>query len=759
MTTVRSSFKISRAFPVYKNILKRSVGTMLFYWALMFVFMPLQYILELVKYYEDNMYPLPSWYLFGPAQMFNGFSITFFTAIALVAPVIITTALFSYMHTKRSVDVYHSLPLTRDELYVVHTAVSATVVVIPLVVNFLIVAAAACASPVKNSGAVLTEMLCWIAISLVIVAVTAFAAVNSGTSFDTAIFSVGLNISLLAIYFTIMLISELMLYGFNFSNDCAELGCKLSPFSLIALRQSYSSEIEPLAKTNIAIALWFLAGIAIFIAGMLFYRRRPSEDAEMVGNMGPVQIYLRSAGTLAAGTLLGFMFCAMFEYESDIATLVASFLGSIVVYFIGDALLSRSVRSLFKALPKALLTASGVAAVILVIMLGGAGYESRVPALDSVESVTLRGYRGRFDSQPNITYSYSSGVMFESEEAVQLILDAHAAQCVSEDKVDDYAYHTASLNVEYDLGGRTMSRNYNVVCDDTYKSLFALETTPEFISKNHPLFSIESNQISYVSAQNIIGTEKKTLELTDEQKQQLFEAVKADILAQPVPESGKQGLGYLTFEIKYLPRNYSYTLAYGNKAVSEVTVITEGSSHTYSENLSDSEYNYSDSTVLLTDDYTNTIAFLKELGAADILKNDISAVKKAYIGVAGWQIDGMGNAVNETHIDCISSIDDDIYYMLREEGVMADDLAYTQISGEQLSAAEDKLLNIIAPYNDTYIVVAVVNENQHGNEEISGYYFAPITAFDNDTVDKMLENSREWYGERMIERLRLSIDR
>ena len=55
MTTARSSFKISRALPVYKNLLKRSVGSMVFYGALMFIFLPLQYIMELAKYYEQNM--------------------------------------------------------------------------------------------------------------------------------------------------------------------------------------------------------------------------------------------------------------------------------------------------------------------------------------------------------------------------------------------------------------------------------------------------------------------------------------------------------------------------------------------------------------------------------------------------------------------------------------------------------------------------------------------------------------------------------
>lgn len=755
MTTARSSFKMSRAFPVYKNVLKRNIGTMIFYGALVFIFLPLQYILELAKFYEHGRAAEDlRWYLFGPAQMFNDFSIIFFTGIAMIAPVVITTTLFSYMHNKRSTDVYHALPLTRDELYIVHTAAAATVMAIPLIVNFLIVAAVSFSAPTANCGEILVEMLCWLAISFVITAVTAFAAVNSGTSFDTSIFSIGLNISVFAIYFTVIMVSEMMLYGFCYSDSIAELGFKLSPFSVIVLRQTFSSsevygDFSKIAQNNIDIAVWLLIGIAIFIAGMLFYRKRPSENAEMVGNMGPVQIYLRSAGTLAAGTLFGFMLCAVFEYESDMAMVIASFLGSVVVYFVGDALLSRNIRSLPKALPKALITSAGVAAAIMVIMFGGAGYETRVPSADSVESVTLRGYRGRFDSQPNITYNYSGGATYENREAIQLILDAHAAQCVSEDKIDKKAYHTAAFNVEYDLGGRQMNREYNVVCDDAYESLFALETNPEFVRKNHPLFAIDANQISKVCSQNIIGTDEKTYELTDSQKQQLLEAVKADILAQPISEDGKKGIGYLTFEIKHLPRSYYNTVS--------TTVVVEGG-QAVEESYSESDYNYSTSTVMLTDDYSNTIAFLNKLGTDGTLENDLSTAKKAYIGVAGWQIRGMGNAVNETDLGSIESIDDDIYYMMREEGVMDEDMGYLQISTEQLMAAENELVNIIAPYSKTYIVAAVVTEDGHGNERVSGYYFAPITAFDSETVDKMLDKAVDWYGEGMIDLLRISID-
>lgn len=780
MITVKSSFKISEVMPVYKSVLRRNIGTMIFYWVLTFVFLPLQYIFELTNYWQRNMYPLPDWNLYGPAQIFNGISVVFFTAIALVAPMMITVALFSYMHNKRSVDVYHSLPLTRDELYMIHSAVAVTVVFIPLLVNFSIVAIASLASPVKNVGDIMLEMLCWMAISFVIIAVTALTAVNSGTSFDTAIFSVGLNISLPAIYFTVLMLGQLMLYGFSMNDEYVMTGCKLSPFSVIVLRQGIESSgienLKMLSENNIAVLLWLLIGTAILIIGLLSYRKRPSENAEMVGNMGPIQVYLRSAGTLAAGTLLGFMFCGVFDYESDTAVLIASFAASILVYFVGDALLSRNIRALPKALPKAVITASGVAVVVLVMMFGGLGYESRVPAIDSVENVTLRYYRGRFDSQPRINYSYGRGIDLESEQAVRLILSAHDAQCRAEHETDTETYYSADLDIEYHLSnGKTMRRSYNGVCADTYELLFALDTDPEFVSKNHPIFSIEPQQINTAALYNTSGTDEKTLNLTDLQKAELAEALRADLLAQPISKDGKKGIGYLNLEIKYLPRDYhTGEIVYSSVVVTEENVIAveAGTNNavevTTEEAFPDSErrtvtlpgivaseedYRYSTSETLLTEDFTNTIALLRKFGAGDILENDFSKVKGAYIGIPVWQIDGMGNAVNQTCHSDIFSIDEDVFFNSREYGVTDTERGYTHITAEQLKAAEDKLMNLIVPYSDRYVVVGVVTEDKKGNDMISGCYFAPISAFDEDTVALLLENSVECYGRRMIERL------
>ena len=118
MTIARSSFSVSRILPFYRNLLRRYRGSAFFYGALGFISLPVQYLLAILQNRGNPMdTDWISWTFTGPAMIYNGFAAFFFTALMLVAPLIMAANLFSYLHSKRAVDVYHALPLTRAELY------------------------------------------------------------------------------------------------------------------------------------------------------------------------------------------------------------------------------------------------------------------------------------------------------------------------------------------------------------------------------------------------------------------------------------------------------------------------------------------------------------------------------------------------------------------------------------------------------------------------------------------------------------------
>lgn len=400
MTTAKSSFSIARFLPVYKNLLRRNRGSALFYGVLSFLFFSLQYLLSFFEYirsYNEN--PLSTFRLVGPANIYNGFAVVFFTAMSLIVPLVVATNLFGYMQNKRSVDVYHALPLTRSELYLATSAAGVTLIWVPLILNFIFVAGCALFVGGQPMSMIFLELFCWMVITFVIFALTAFAAVNVGTTFDTAIFSLGLNASLSAVYMTIIAIGSAFLYGFYDIDNGMEVAYRLSPVSLMIGRQALGdgvNAVRMLRDNNIAIALWLIAGIVVFIMGMFIYKKRRSEQAESVGNLGPLQVFLRSVGTLVGGAMLGAVFCGVFGFDNSKSVfLISVAAGALITYFIGDVILTRTVRSIPRALPAAVATMLGVCLLVGGVMYGGFGYEKRIPAYESVVSASLESYNTR----------------------------------------------------------------------------------------------------------------------------------------------------------------------------------------------------------------------------------------------------------------------------------------------------------------------------------------------------------------------------
>ncbi len=760
MTTAKSSFNMARFLPVYKNLLRRNRGSALFYGVLGFLFFSLQYLLSYLEYlrypYPENA--LRTFELIGPANVYNGFAVVFFTGMSLIVPVVMATNLFGYMQNKRSVDVYHALPLTRSELYLATSAAGITLIWAPMLLNFLLVAGCALLVGGQSIGMIFLELLCWMVITFVIFALTAFAAVNVGTTFDTAIFSMGLNASLAAVYMTVIAIGSAFLYGFYEIDNGMLVAYRLSPVALMIGRQTLGRGVNAakmLQENNIAIALWFIAGIVVFVIGMFVYKRRRSEQAESVGNLGPLQLFMRSVGTLVGGAVLGAIFCGVFGFETSKAVFLASVaVGALITYFIGDVMLTRTVRSIPRALPTALATTLGVCLLVGGVMYGGFGYEKRVPGAESVASVALDSYSTRYANEPSLYEDYSRTYSFSDPESIALIISAHQAQVQAHDAnkaaLDIEDSFDGSLRVTYTLkNGKTLSRRYYGLYNGTREALLALESQPELIRQSHAAFKGTADMLSSVTVVNALGNDSKTLSLTAEQKQQLLEAVRADLLSQPADEfeNGAQALGYVQMEYRHMRRKGERTVTHYANGVA------------IAEEMTTDEQNYSVSTseVLITESLKNTRALLEQLGAGEQLQNDFSKVEKAYIGVMGYHLRSWDSVVTQSSADKLYELNDVIlhaYYdkeYYNQEGEPS--RVFVAIDPAQLTAMRKDLTSIYTPQTDKPYVVVGISGIENGNERITGYYYMPLEALSEQMKYKVCESALNEYDRDYLIRL------
>lgn len=654
MTTQRSSFncRMARIRPFVKNTLRERRGTFVFYLVLALFTFPAQYGIELYQYYTRyfGMTERP-WYtrlldsLGGPAECYNAISLVFFTALIMAVPVILSTALSSYMHNRRMVDVYHSLPLTREDLFIANAITAVIIMWVPLVICYLLTALMAAFVPTASPAAILIEMLFAMVMMLSIYAITSFVGTQVGTMLDQVLFTAVFSVSLFGVFVVLEQFAGVYLYGYCTIDSMYELAYMLCPFVMLIRRLGLGNTTNPLRKTytsieadgginwfaanNLATVFWLVLAIVIILISARLYKRRKSEQAEVIGNLGPLQVYTRAIGTLGAGSIFGVIICEVLGFSDSGAAMTACIaVGSVIAYYIGDIILAHAVRRPKDVLPACFATVAVVCIVVGSVIFDFFGYERRVPDIADIKSITIENSRFRYSEQGWYKTDVYGTVVLTNSEAIDDIVTIHRNQ-LSQDESKNNSY--GSMHIVYELNnGKKIERNYYGFNEESFMNFAELETNDELLTNTAAIFRTEPEDVVSVSFKNILGTREGSIVLDSQQKKELIEAVRKDLLNQPTEEltEGTDAVGVIEFEVlEYGKGSGSYTYY----TVPETTYATVES--TSYKDIYTTYMSYA-----VTESFENTIAFLEEAGAADLMENDIDDVDTIRI----WLYNGYG---------------------------------------------------------------------------------------------------------------------
>lgn len=705
MTTARSSFSFGRFWPVYCNTLRRYRSAGIFYSLLGFVFLPLQYFLSIYRLnVNEGLYGV----LGGPAHTYNLFSGVFFTGLVLVVSFVLAVNLFSFLHSKRAVDVYHALPVTRTELFLSVEAAGVTILWIGILVNFLLVSLIGLACGYGALvPAILLEAAAWMACSFVIFTITAFAAVNVGTVFDTWLCSLALNGAVSVIYLIAILMCDGFLYGFYDNSSMVLLRAyKLSPVSLIIGRQMMTfdrlgrgSDVWYFAENNQAVFIWLLIGLLVLALSVWVYQKRRSEAAESVGTFGPVQVFVRAAATYIGGYALGVLFASVFSIWNSFGISASIFAGALIVYLVFDVLLARNVKTILRAVPAACAFAFVVGGTALAITTGGFGFEKRVPQLESVRSVVI-DYRGRFSEEASLT---EGGVAFEDPATIAAVLALHQTQLeqhwedeASEDEGSSYRGNWIRYHIIYQLsGGTRLEREYSTrPTEKLADALLELEQSPEYLEKFHPIFQLTADDLDELSLRAMTANDWEYCRLSKQQYGELLDALRADMKAQVKEEllsPSAPALGFLR-------------LSFVNRLSSEIS----------------GKRVISTTEILVTDGFQNTLSALRRFGLDAALEADEEKIEKVYAGISD-SLGYYGNAaLYQTRSDTIADLSYEIFVDGKRAGEEMPFGSFFECSEEELEQLRPYLRSSLPSYVPM-IVVAVQSEGS-AEEELSGYY-------------------------------------
>lgn len=306
--------------------------------------------------------------------------------MALLLAVVLCVRLFGYMQNRRSVDLYHALPVGRVPMLLGRWCAGLAVLFVPQAIGFgaLALVARAFGIPGTGSGAFSAGFgLLWLFLGTAAAFTFAvFMAVCSGNTMDAVLSILGVNAGYPALLFCAQYLTMLTLPGYAISDGP-------SSATVYTLFAPFAAAFLPFLPGGLAgagfVAWWLCFTAALLAASCLLYLRRKSESAEdhfaFPIPKGVIRFLVTAAGGLGFGLILNQQGWGSF--------LFGAVAGSLIAHVVVEAIYSRGFRRMKRSLPwyGAFLVAFVVFYGILAT--GCFGYDTRIPNTADVEAVAL----------------------------------------------------------------------------------------------------------------------------------------------------------------------------------------------------------------------------------------------------------------------------------------------------------------------------------------------------------------------------------
>ena len=530
-----------------RGLLKKNIPNMVYLALIGFIGIPLPYLLAMFRRWEEKgQWVYENISTADRGGLYVGIAVGTVCLLWLAGSFILALSGVGYMHNRRAVDLYHSLPVTRGQLLLGHVLANFLTVALPMTANTLLTAALAGIrhgmTPDRAAfhlGAIALDLLGWYVTAFAIIVMVYLAATQVGSTFDTFLFSGVFLAALPVLCLTHTVMCQSYLAGWNYDMKW-QIFCVLTP--VLTMIGSYTTYGE-----------WLYAAMAIW---------------------------------LAAGVLL--LWIAVF---------------ALAVYFFVELILGRGFKGMKRG---SIMMGAAMAAVTVlyagILFTGGLGFEKRVPAAERLASVTL-DYRGRYNNvylneaerqhsyegeNHAIYYSYDSigDVTLRGPEALKAATALHRLLTESDQNGVSGENYMGRIELEYTFNdGRVMKRVYHAYGGDALLAAYAaLEDTPEFQSRTNPLYYWVAEESPYreIDLCDATGFHKTALTETDYDTAALVAALRLDMLAEKAMDyydQERRTVCYLYLESE-LDEKYSHQPAEKDFYSSFTVPVGESYTHT-----------------------------------------------------------------------------------------------------------------------------------------------------------------------------------
>ncbi|WOO37560.1 DUF6449 domain-containing protein [Anaerocolumna sp. AGMB13020] len=526
-------------FNLQKEDFKRRLWSVALSLLVFFLLGPVLLALTIEGYSDStNIYVTRAYIL---QSMAPGYALHFF--ITIIGALICAYSGFFYLHSKKKVDFYHSMPVKRERFFAVQFVDGVLLYLIPYVFNMF---------------------LCYIVL---------FAKSYMGMDvFINSLQALGMNLLYFLLIYTITIIA-VMLTGngvVSILGTCVFLA--YGPLLMLVRSMYYSSFFDTfieknLSERNILVFLspigkyiqrtiqllrgdtdgfgrsifFTMVVILLLVALALFlYKKRPSEAAgkAMAFELAkPIIKFLMLVPVTLAG---GLIFMQVSSMNTDGWLIFGLILVFIVFGGIVEIIYQFDLKKAF-AHKKGLAAAAGtIILIVCIFRFDVFHYDTYLPEKDKVESMSIwisgldsdKGYVQINEDGLTYDYYYNN---FDYQQKYMRMKSFDAAyeiaklgiQGIDEEQSAD-AVGNYSVQVAYQLkNGKKVTRNYQFVQDNDFSLLSELYTNKEFKTGYYPIYQWKSASISSVSANTFL--EEKRLTLTKEEIDNLLDIYRNEL--------------------------------------------------------------------------------------------------------------------------------------------------------------------------------------------------------------------------------------
>lgn len=466
-----------------------------------------------------------------------------FNAGMLLCPLVVAAMIFRFMMNKSAVNVYYSLGVKRTSMFFSKFLAGATIVVASQVIP--LVAALIANLTLFGSNAELWRTFIYMLLNYIVLEVYVFSLTAAtfslvGTLVEGLAFSAVYAVSPVIICAYIEFLFKNFLVGYignnahwtsstanyqilgvgilkanrvDLVNFAADFLCFPYSSAMIARYRLAEGPYDWTSLDYRPLVFWALLTAVIVLFGWLAYKKRKVEIAGFMGS-NPKATF---AGVFIVATFLSSVLLPELISTDTVAEklllMVITAIVFAIVYIVVDAISLRSIKKIGKTLWKYPLHLVIYSLGIIIFVTGFFGFKTRIPAVDKIESVSIRTntadlmigpdntgyleyYYGTsdyylplaFHANEDDNYRLVGG--FDSEDDIQRAIDIHKMLIECADTVVDSETVAApygerarpvSITLVYHLeNGKTLQRMYTVANDEILCKLAEFTETDNY---------------------------------------------------------------------------------------------------------------------------------------------------------------------------------------------------------------------------------------------------------------------------------------